>query len=116
MWIIVLGSWGAVGLATLFGAMLAPALRVAVRMGYRDWLAPQRGALASLAIIVVLFVIDSLFNAMVNPIFIAAAGALAAYQPQGARVRRSAPARRPGRRFAPGPRLETTPRTGAGNR
>ena len=95
--------------------MLIPVLRVAARVPQADWWTSRRGAVPSLALVVVLFVIDSLFNSMPNPLFIAAAGGLAAYPWQGARPRRQpAAAWRPRRQFVPGPRIATAPEKGTG--
>lgn len=77
LWVIVLGKNGMFGLAALGAALLVPPFMLG------RWLAkvqPSVQATApalSLAIIVILFVFDSLVNANQNPVFLLAVGGLA---------------------------------------
>jgi len=77
LWIIALSKSGVVGLVSLFAALLLPVARIVWRCSPHvitsAWMAPP----IILALTVLLFAIDSLFNAMANPFFILAAGGLA---------------------------------------
>ena len=77
LWIIALSKYGVVGLVSLFAALILPVARIVWRCSPHvitsAWMAPP----IILALTVLLFTIDSLFNAMVNPIFTLAAGGLA---------------------------------------
>lgn len=77
LWIIAFGHNGIVGLAALYTTLLLPAVLLLRRVPARQWATPAIAPAAALAVIVVLFAIDCLFNAMFNPIFLAAAGGLA---------------------------------------
>ena len=77
MWIIALGQNGFVGLGALVASMLLPVFLFLRRVRARDWSTPRYAGSAVLACLLVLYMIDCLFNAMVNPIFILAAGCLA---------------------------------------
>jgi len=90
LWIIAYGQNGLVGLASVFGLILVPVLRT-IRRRAGAALAPPRWAGTALAAILVVFALDSLLNAMPNPVFVAAAGALAGI-PAGAWRRASAAA------------------------
>jgi hypothetical protein len=77
LWIIALSKHGLIGLVSLFVALLLPVTRIVWRCTPHvitsAWMAPP----VILALTVLLFAIDSLFNAMVNPLFALAAGGLA---------------------------------------
>lgn len=77
-WVIALGQFGLLGLVSVTAAMILPVIRVSRALG-SGAMAPGAPA-AALAITVGLFMIDCLFNAMVNPIYIVAAGAIAALE------------------------------------
>jgi hypothetical protein len=83
LWAITLGQKGLIGLTSLFLTLLLPislALARIGRMGGGIRIDHQVLADATaLILIVFLFVCDSLSNAMVNPVFIVAAGGLAAW-------------------------------------
>ncbi len=76
MWVIALGNTGLVGLTAITVAMLLPVGLVLFRMPSRAWWKPATAPAAALATLLILYAIDSLFNAMVNPIFLLAAGGL----------------------------------------
>jgi hypothetical protein len=77
LWVIMLGQFGLVGLAALPGVLLLPILLLLGRYPVRTWGHPLVAPAAGLAIVLTLFMIDNLFNAMSNPVFLLAAGALA---------------------------------------
>lgn len=76
-WIIVAGRHGLVGLFSMMLVCLLPAWMLLRRAPARDWLHPHVAPAAALALLPVLFMCDSLLNAMLNPLFILAAGATA---------------------------------------
>lgn len=75
-WIIALGQRGIVGLAALTAIILLPATLVFRRLPISSWLEPSFAPAVAMALCLVLFMIDSLFNAMMNPVYVLTAGAL----------------------------------------
>ena len=80
MWVIALGQNGLVGLAALYATMLVP-LAAAVWAGGGGLLRQdaESGALLAMAVMLAMHAVDCLFNAMPNPMYFMAAGALGAY-------------------------------------
>lgn len=76
MWIIALGCNGIVGLAAFLGAILVPPALFTLRVRPTLWLHPLAAPAAALAVVLALYMVDFLFNAMVNPLFLLAAGGL----------------------------------------
>jgi hypothetical protein len=76
LWVLALGQAGLLGLASLTGVFLAPALNVRRVGGKRGWRDPVFAAPIVLALLLVLYMMDNLLNAMVNPIFTLIAGGL----------------------------------------
>ncbi len=81
LWVIVLGDRGVVGLVLLGAAMLLPVGRFAVGTPPERWHAPEVAPATGCAVVVTLWVLDSLFNAMPNPLYVVMAGALAGWEP-----------------------------------
>ena len=77
LWIIALGNHGYVGLISMITALLLPVGVFAERYRVAQWSHPAVAPGAVLALILVLYSIDSCFNAMLNPIYVVAAGGLA---------------------------------------
>lgn len=77
LWIIAFGQTGLIGLAAVTTAILLPAGLFMYRTGMRRWHWPELAPPAGLAVVLILFMIDSLFNSMLNPIYLLAAGGLA---------------------------------------
>jgi hypothetical protein len=78
LWIINFGNFGYVGLISWMGALLLPVLVfVLLRYPASMWLHPQVLPAAILSIGLVLYVMDCLVNAMVNPIYTLVAGGIA---------------------------------------
>ncbi len=96
LWVIVLGQRGVFGLAALTFALLTPVVLLWRRIPVRAWGEPAAGPAIVLAVLVVLHVLDSLLNAMINPIYLLAAGGIAttalALKRRPRRRRRSSPA------------------------
>jgi len=79
LWIISLGRTGVVGLCAVLAVILLPVLLLMRRIGVRDWMHPAAGGAAVLAVLLVLYMMDSLLNAMLNPLFMLAAGGLSGF-------------------------------------
>ena len=77
LWIIVFGWMGVSGLVALNGMLLAPTALFLVRFKPRTWLDPAVAPLTTNALILPLFMLDNLSNAMLNPIYAIGMGALA---------------------------------------
>jgi len=88
MWIIALGQNGVVGLTLMLAVVLWPAMRFVVRVPAGLWYHPGVGGAAALAVLLVLFTTDCLFNAIPNPVFVLAAGGVS-----GLRLAANRPAR-----------------------
>ena len=73
-WIIVFGKYGLVSLAALVALLLLPATLALVRYPMHQWLTPAVAPMASVAILMNLYMIDCLMNAMSNPIFVLLCG------------------------------------------
>jgi hypothetical protein len=76
MWIIAFGVNGVLGLAALFAVQLLPPVLVLRRCPARAWAAPALAAPVAMAIVLSLYAIDNLFNAMTNPVYMLVAGGL----------------------------------------
>jgi hypothetical protein len=110
LWIIALGQYGVVGLTAITTILLLPVLLFLVRFRPSEWNTPQLAPTAALALLLALYMIDNLLNAMINPVYFLCAGGLTGLCSSPEVKRRSlvqAPAagsdgRRqvPGRRFA----------------
>jgi hypothetical protein len=116
LWIIAFGQNGLVGLTALALAYLLPACLILRRYPVARLTAPELAPVGALVMTSVMYWIDSLSNAMINPVFITAMGALGGFlmatRPVGARPRRVAAG---GARAAPA-RLEPTPTRAARSR
>jgi len=84
LWIIVMGDRGAIGLVALGVALLLPVVRFGMRSTPNLWHTSELAPALGCAVIVVLWVIDCLFNAMLNPLYVLMAGALAGWEPNSA--------------------------------
>lgn len=91
LWIIAFSEHGAVGLISLFSALLLPIAAFCTRYPARLWTRKDIAPAVSVATILLLYVADCLLNAMINPIYILACGAIAGVAmkvPERARSRR----------------------------
>ncbi|MDY7107616.1 MAG: O-antigen ligase domain-containing protein [Planctomycetota bacterium] len=94
LWIIALGQTGLAGLTSLLAVLLLPPLLLMRRVPVRHWMQPATGAAAVLAVLLVVYMLDSLLNAMVNPIFVLAAGGLSGFYVIAPALRARAESRR----------------------
>jgi O-antigen ligase len=95
MWLIALGVNGLLGLASFVALLLLPPLAFLRRAPGRVWAHPAVAPAAVVAIAVTLYMCDSLFNAMLNPLFVVAAGGLTSIVISSRRAARAGPAQRP---------------------
>lgn len=76
LWVIALGTTGIIGLVAVTSALLLPVLVFLWRYPTRLWVHTAVAPSAALAVLVALYMIDNLFNAMFNPIYVISAGGL----------------------------------------
>jgi hypothetical protein len=76
LWIIAFGQQGSVGLVALFAFLLLPMVLLLRRVPIASWSHPEFAPAAASAVILVLYALDNLANAMPNPVYMLAAGGL----------------------------------------
>jgi hypothetical protein len=76
LWIMALGSGGFVGLTATFGILLLPPYLFLRRYPPAAWADPAVAPLAVGAVVLAIFAVDCLFNAMLNPVYVLMAGGL----------------------------------------
>ncbi|MDX2239167.1 MAG: O-antigen ligase domain-containing protein [Leptolyngbyaceae cyanobacterium bins.302] len=99
LWIIAFGINGVFGLASMTAAILLPPIVFLIRYPAKFWKNPNVAPAAAIAICIVLYMLDCVLNAMVNPIFMLAGGGLATMVIQPKRVT-EAQMKRPVRQLA----------------
>lgn len=77
LWIIAFGSYGVVGLISITASLLLPVIGFLQRYPASLWLNPKVAPAATLAVLLALYMVDCVLNAMVNPIFTLACGGIA---------------------------------------
>jgi hypothetical protein len=90
LWIISLGRTGILGLSAVMAAILLPTGLLCARIGASRWLEPATGPPAVLSVLLVMYMLDGLLNAMLNPAFIIAGGGLSGFYVIEPRLRRIA--------------------------
>jgi tetratricopeptide (TPR) repeat protein len=80
-WIIILGEQGVVGLTLMTTTFLLPLFLLIVRIPPRSWIDPRYCSAAVMAVLLGLYMIDNLSNAMLNPLYALAIGGLTALDP-----------------------------------
>src|SRR5262249_25051681 len=103
LWMIALGRYGFVGLTALWAAMLLPPARFLWAYPARQWTHPALAPGAAATVVVVLFMIDCLFNALYNPVYVLMAGGVAGAAGPGVMWEEPAPAGGPGPVPVPAP-------------
>jgi hypothetical protein len=76
LWVITLGTYGVPGLAAMLGVFLIPPALLFWKLRAPLWSNPWCASAAVLAMLLVLFMIDALMNAMMTPVELLAAGGL----------------------------------------
>ena len=77
MWVITLGVTGGVGLGALVLVLLLPPSLLLARIRVADWSKPVHAPAVVLAVVLVLYQVDCIPNAMGNPVFMVICGGLA---------------------------------------
>jgi hypothetical protein len=85
-WIIALGQTGLVGLIAFVCVLLLPVARLARRTPARLWAEGRLAAAGGIAALLSLYMIDSILNGMINPVFFLAAGAVTDPAPSANRL------------------------------
>ncbi len=80
LWIICIGNKGILGLAALLFALMLPTLMLPRTISVRLWARPETGAFAAFAVILLLWTVDNLLNAMINPVYLLIAGGLGTFE------------------------------------
>jgi len=75
-WILAFGKTGLIGLISFEAALLIPIIVLLRRVPIRYWAHPAAAGASVMAMVVLLHLLDCLENAMVNPMFMMAAGGL----------------------------------------
>jgi hypothetical protein len=75
-WLIALGKFGMVGLVSVFGALLAPCYMYLSRFSVHHIFSARMVGSTCLCMILVAYALDNLLNAMLNPMYLLAAGGL----------------------------------------
>jgi hypothetical protein len=81
MWVIALGRYGLLGMASMFGVLLLPTAIYLVRFRPKEFLNAEMAGATALMIVLVLYAMDNLLNAMWNPIYLLASGGLVVLRP-----------------------------------
>ncbi|NET34051.1 MAG: O-antigen ligase domain-containing protein [Cyanothece sp. SIO1E1] len=76
LWIIAFGTNGLVGLVSLYLSMLLPSMILVLRFQEGSWSKRETSPAAVLALVVTLYMMDGLLNAMINPIFALTCGGI----------------------------------------
>lgn len=76
LWIIEFGVRGFVGLIAMLSVLLFPYVALCRRLPAWEWIRPYAGHVAALTAVVGFYLLDCLANAMVNPIYVLAAGGI----------------------------------------
>jgi len=98
LWIIAFGINGVFGLFAMTASILGPPVAFLIRYPAKLWKNPNFAPAAALSVCIVLYMLDCVLNAMINPIFMLAGGGIAGVVLQPMRVTKSqmqpAPSRR----------------------
>ena len=76
LWIVAFNLNGALGLFALLGIALVPVWRLLARIHARAWTLAEMAPVGALAMVLMLYFVDNLLNAMVNPLYTLIAGGL----------------------------------------
>jgi hypothetical protein len=76
-WVLMLGRYGVIGLTSVTLVFLLPGYLLLRRLApIGAWTAPSLSIVLGLVTVLYLHLVDNLFNAMVNPVFVLTAGAI----------------------------------------
>ncbi len=88
LWVLAFGMTGLVGLASLMIVLAIPAILLVRRFPARHWGDPRMAGPVALAVVLLLWAVDDLLNAMTIPTYPLMAGALVSFSTLPWRVRR----------------------------
>lgn len=77
LWIIAFGNYGAVGVVSLTASLLLPGIGFLQRYPVSLWFNRKVAPGAALTVLLVLYMLDCVLNAMINPIYMLACGGIA---------------------------------------
>ncbi|HOS96286.1 MAG TPA: O-antigen ligase domain-containing protein [Deltaproteobacteria bacterium] len=89
LWIIAFGNHGLVGLVSMTLAVLMPVFFFVRSYPASSWGDPRVASAAALSLLLAIYMVDNLLNAMVNPIFIVTAGGISGLPVLQAALKRS---------------------------
>ncbi|MBF0119513.1 MAG: O-antigen ligase domain-containing protein [Desulfobacterales bacterium] len=81
LWIIIFGNYGLLGISAMSTVFLLPVIKLLRLYPASKWNTPEVAPAAVLSVLLILYMIDNLLNAMINPIFTVAAGGLTGLNP-----------------------------------
>jgi hypothetical protein len=84
LWLIALAKYGLFGLAAVYGVLLFPAVSYLWGAPPDRQFGTARAGATVLAVVMILYALDNLLNAMVNPLYLLAAGGIPAVLDQAA--------------------------------
>lgn len=76
LWLIALGKNGIVGLVSMYGVLLLPVARCLFRFKSKRLFSSDGAAVVVMMMVLILYALDNLLNAMINPFYLLAAGGL----------------------------------------
>lgn len=76
LWLIALGKNGLIGLISMYGVLLLPVAVCLYRFGPQQLFSVAGAAVAAMLMVLILYALDNLLNAMINPFYLLAAGGL----------------------------------------
>ncbi|MCS6811958.1 MAG: O-antigen ligase domain-containing protein [Cyanobacteria bacterium] len=95
LWIIAFGMNGIVGLVSFLGTMLVPIWAICWKYPARTWMRPDIAPVVFLAVGLLLYTIDCLQNAMLNPTYLLVIGGLTGFAMKPSALKQPAPKPKP---------------------
>jgi len=81
LWILEFGARGLVGVAGMLATLLVPLFVLARTLPPHEWTRGAAAPAAALTLVVLLYLLDCIANAMITPIYLLAAGGIAGLKP-----------------------------------
>ncbi len=69
LWILIFGKYGFVGLMSVFALTVVPSVLIWKHIPTEAWMKPMVAPMTAIAVVINLYMIDSLMNAMINPVY-----------------------------------------------
>lgn len=77
MWVRAFGEGGVIGLVAMYGYYLIPPLVLLTKMKAKEWSSATCAPVTGMAMVILIYAMDCVFNTMPNPVFIVAIGGVA---------------------------------------